>query len=329
MKVAKYLGIEEIKIVEEDISAIGPGELLIEVKAAGICGTDLKAYLHGHPYFTPPCVLGHEFSGVVAQAGEEAGFEEGDRVVAAPYLGCGRCRLCLRGLEELCADKSFIEGAFQEYIRLPKRIVKNGTFPIPEGVDFTVASLAEPLACAINGVQRDEVKKGDKVLIIGAGPMGLLLAILAQVEGGDVLVSELGKERLEAAQELGFEVANPREKEFEGRINRWTKGFGADLVIVAVGITQVVEEGFSHLAPGGRMLLFGGLPKGSSLNVDSFLIHYKEITLLGSFGFSADHFKEAVRLIGEESVRFARLSLVSFHLNNWKGRLNPPEVGKL
>lgn len=300
MKIAELVELGRIAYREISVPNPGPGEILVKIRAVGLCGTDVKAYFRGHPYFSPPCILGHEFAGTVAAVGEGVEqFKVGDRIAAAPYVECGECELCRRGLGELCTNKAFIDGAFKEFILLPRLIVERATFRLDAEVDFATGSLAEPLACAYNGIEKAEINPGDRVLIIGAGPMGVMLALLSKSQGATVIVSEISAERLAAARKLDLEVCSPGDRGLAEQLKeRWGRA-DADRVLVAVGSRAVFEEGFGFAAAGGHVLLFGGLPKEEKVCVSAFKVHYREISLVGSFGFNLRQFKRAISWLND------------------------------
>ena len=214
MQIAELTEIGKIEYRQVPVPQAGPGELVIKTRAVGLCGTDLKAFLRGHPYFKPPCVLGHEFAGTIAEVGEGVeAFAIGEAVVAAPYVECGQCDLCLRDLGELCKHKAFVSGALQEYILVPREIVNAATVRLPAGVDFIAASLAEPLACAVNGIEKASIESRDSVLVVGGGPMGALLAQLARSITLRVAVSEIAPARISALRNLDLTVIDPSRKD--------------------------------------------------------------------------------------------------------------------
>ncbi len=291
-------------------------ELLIKTRAVGLCGTDLKAFSRGHPFFTPPCVLGHEVCGEVVALGRDVRrFALGDRVAVAPYVECGTCDLCRRGLGELCRSKTATGGALQEYIIVPKRIIDQGTYRLDNAVSDEVATLAEPLACVLNGLRRTGVSGGDRLLIIGGGPMGVLTSLAAGIHGADVLISERSASRINLLQQLGLNVMNAGTADpAETMTSRWGVP-QADHVIAAVGIRQAVEGVESWVAPGGSVLWFGGLPRDARISVDPYEVHYREVSIVGSFGFSAGHFSAAVRLVDEHHDELAKMITHSLHVS--------------
>ena len=308
MHVAELVEIGKIEYRTMSRPEPGEGQLLLRTRAVGLCGTDLKAYLRGHPYFAPPCVLGHEFTGVIAEAGQGTeGWQLGETVIAAPYIECGVCDLCRKGLGELCKQKAFVSGALQQYILLPKEIVERGTFRLPPGVDSVVGSLAEPLACVMNGIERTGIRPDDRVIVVGGGPMGALLAIVASSITPCVLVSEPSASRRAALAQLGLAVIDPSEESVPDCLSNAFGASEADRVLIAVGSSSVAEEAMSWSAAGGTVLLFGGLPKGDSLAVDPFAIHYREVALVGSFGYRLSHFRDAVAWLGAHAAQASDL----------------------
>ena len=317
---AVYKGINKIDIEERDIPEISRDEILLKVKSAAICGTDVKTFFKGHPLFTPPCVLGHEFSGVIDRVGKNISrFRSGERIVCAPYIECGNCDNCKNKLGEICKNKSFAEGAFSEYIKIPDKIVQNGIIPLNSKISFEVATLVEPLACSLNGIQRLKFKvKDKKILVIGGGPMGLLVSLALKQLSCDPVISEISEERLEFAKKLEIKTVSPEKTNLIDFTKNYTNSMGMDAVIVAVAIPQIVEEAFLYVKEGGVVEIFGGLPKDSVLKINPFLIHYKEIDLIGNFGFSSKHFRDAYEMISGSPELFEKLITQRYELKDIK-----------
>ena len=320
MLTAVYKGIKKMDLETRDIPVISEDEILLQVKAAAICGTDVKTFFKGHPLFIPPCVLGHEFSGIIDRVGKNISrFRPGERVVCAPYIECGNCDNCKNKLGEICIYKSFIEGAFSEYIKIPAKIVEKGTVPLNNKISFEVATLVEPLACSLNGIERLKFEvKNKKVLVIGGGPMGLLVSLALKQLSCDPVIFEISEERLEFAKKLSIKVISSKETDLDKFVKNYTNSRGMDAVIVALAIPQIVEEAFSYVKEGGVVEIFGGLPKDSSLKINPFLIHYKEIDLIGNFGFSSKHFKDAYEMISNSPELFEKLITQRYELKDIK-----------
>lgn len=300
MKVVLYEKEKQIRLAEQDIPEIKNGEVLINVKACGICATDIKTYLRGHPLIKPPVVLGHEVSGEIAES-KSGSFKKGQRVAVAPYVPCGKCYFCRREEYSMCQDlfdNLLDPGGFSEFIRVPAKIVEKGIFEFPDALSFSQASLTEPLACCINGIERSAVKEGDRVLVIGDGPIGLMLAHLAKTYGADVTVSGMIDERLKIAEKIADEVIDVRKTDIKEK--RGDIGF--DIVFVAVGMPELVDSALQVVRKGGYVNIFGGLPKGSKLAVDLNQIHYQQVILDGSFGFMPDQFHLALKLLINQKI---------------------------
>lgn len=302
MKAAVYLGPKQIEIRELEIPEIGPRDLLVKIRAATTCGTDLKTYLRGHPYWQPPVVFGHEFAGVVVQVGDEdSKFEEGMRVVAANSAPCNSCFFCKRGKQNLCEKlkENMLYGAFAEYIRIPAHIVEQNVHQIPNHVSFQAAALTEPLACVVNGNEAANIHLGDRVVIIGIGPIGLMHLQLAKMSGARRLIAiDINQHRLEVAQTLGAtDTINPAESNDLFEVEKLTKGRGADVVIEAAGMPQTWEKAIEMTRKGGTTVLFGGPKPGTTITLDTKRFHYEELTIKGVFHHTPFYVKKAANLI--------------------------------
>ncbi len=310
MKAVVYHGPGKMTLEEVERPSIEPDQMLVEVRASGVCGTDVKTYLRGHRFFEPPCILGHEFAGVIAELGSEVkDFAVGDRVAVAPYVPCGFCDMCQAGIFELCANKSGVSGgAFTEYIAVPREVIERGVVRLPESISFAAGSMAEPLACVLNGIEDCRLKLGDTLLIMGAGPMGLLSAQAALAQGiGKVIVSEFNEQRLTKVREIGGIAVNPKTENLKEVVKRETNGRMAQAVLVCIGFAEPVEEAQQYVAQGGVINMFGGLPKDSNVSIDAGLIHYQQVSLVGSFGFTHIQFRQAIELMATGRVDAERI----------------------
>lgn len=304
MKAAVYYGPGDMRWEEVESPKCGTDDVIVEVKACGLCGTDVKTYKRGHPMFKPPIILGHEFSGEVVEAGQNVdGFSAGDRVVVAPYVPCGSCAMCRLGEFELCERKVKIDGAFTRYVKVGREVVEKGMFKIPESMDFAEATLVEPLACCLNALDDCNLHAGDTVLIVGAGPMGLINFEAVKNSGAaKILVAETHSWRRSRAVEMGAIGLNPLVEDIPARVMEITGGIGVDVVIIAVGLSEVAEKYIPLARKGGRVNLFGGFPAGSSITVDPNLLHYKQVVLTGSFGFTPHYIEKALYMISEGRI---------------------------
>lgn len=307
MKAVRFYAPGKIRLEEVDIPEIGPEELLVKVKAALTCGTDVKMYRRGHPKVKPPMTLGHEFAGTIAEVGEKAAdrFCVGDKVAVANSAPCNSCFFCEIGKPNLCEHLLetligfSVDGAYAEYIRIPARIVRQNTYKVPQDIPFEEAALLEPLACAVNGNDMANIRLGDVVAIIGSGPIGLCHLQLARLRGASkIVVTDLKEERLKIARMLGADVVIDASKEDQlSRVKELTKGLGADVVIEAVGLPQTWELAFKMTRKAGTTLFFGGCPSGTKVTLDTERIHYEDLTLRGVFHHTPLSVLQAYRLI--------------------------------
>jgi len=312
MKAIQYHGPGEIRMEEIDVPEIYSEELLVKVEVTLTCGTDLKMYRKGHRLARPPMTLGHEFAGVVADVGNRVTtFNEGMRVVAANSAPCNACFFCRRGKPNLCEhlEEDLIgfstSGAYAEYVRVPAKIVRQNVHRIPDHVSFKEAALLEPLACVVHGNDLADIRLGDSVVIVGAGPIGLLHLQLAKHRGaGKVIVIDVSDARLESAHKLGAEnTINPERENQIQKVTELTGGFGADIVIEAVGLPETWENTLRMTRKGGTALLFGGCPSGTSVSVDTGKLHYGELTIRGAFHHTPSSVEKALNLISSSSMR--------------------------
>jgi L-iditol 2-dehydrogenase len=327
-----------IELHDIKISKPSQGEVLVRIKTALTCGTDLKAFLRGHPIILMPGIFGHEFSGVIADTGRGVkGFKIGDQIMAAHSAPCLKCRYCKKKLYNLCEnimDKKVL-GAFAEYILLPEHIVKQNVFHKPKNLSFEEAAFLEPLSCVVHGMQGLKIKKGDSALIIGAGPIGLLHLLLLKGKGVNVIITGLEKERLSLAKKLGASMAitpenNPPSPPFSKGgmggfseklkkiINRFTNGLGVDYVFECTGQPDVWQSSVNYVRRGGTVILFGGCKSGTTVTYDTGRLHYDEITLKGVFHFSPDDVKEAYNLLKNGKIRVKELISGRYPLKDTK-----------
>ncbi len=309
VKAAILHGKENIQIEEVTPPALKPGEARIRIEAALTCGTDLKVFKRGYhaKMIVPPAVFGHELAGVISELGEgcvESGWQTGDRVVPANSAPCGNCFHCGVGQENICDDLQFLNGAYAESIVVPARIVQKNLLKLKTETDFADAALTEPLACVVQGVDDTKLRAGQHVLVIGAGPIGLMFVALAKNIGCDVTVAGRRAARLEAAQRLGasqtIDIGDGRN--LPAKIRAATKTH-FDAVIEAVGRPETWEASVHLVRKGGTANFFGGCPAGTSVTLDTTFIHYSDLTLLASFHHTPRAFRRALEFIEAGVVR--------------------------
>lgn len=311
MRAAMFYGPGDLRMEDIPVTEPAPGEVLVEVKAAATCGTDLKSYRRGHPKLFPtlPSRFGHEFAGFVTAVGDGVTkFAAGDRVVAANTAPCGHCWACIRERQSLCENLEFLNGAFAEQVMIPPAIVERNTYLLPDDLDFASAAPLEPLATVVHGMDESGIELGDTVVVHGAGPIGLMFVRLSTLRGANVISVDQSPWRLQQAREAGaVETVDLSDvSDFEDRvalIKRHTPhGRGADVGIEAVGLPQVWEQTVRTLRPGATAVLFGGTPKGAPFSVDSSAMHYEEYTLKGVFHHTPNYVRIAVELLVSKKV---------------------------
>ncbi len=308
MKVALLYGVKNLKVENADVPEIGLGEILVKVRAATTCGTDVKIFQRGYVdgVIQYPTVFGHEWAGDVVKVGEGVSWlNENVRVRAGNSSPCLRCRMCQKGDYNLCENMMWLWGAYAEHIKVPARIVMLNTQEIPPNVTYEEAAVTEPLACVLHGIEKANIKLGDTVAIIGAGPIGLLHLQTARKMGAErIIISDLVDERLQVAQELGAdETVSARHEDSVQRIKQFTDGRGADVVIEAIGLPATWEQALKIVRKGGTVLEFGGCPPGTKITVRTELLHYGETTMLGTFHATPVHFQKALNLIASGAVK--------------------------
>jgi L-iditol 2-dehydrogenase len=307
MQAAVLYGKEDVKVEQVSIPEIGPRDVLVRVKAALTCGTDVKVFRRGYHarMIVPPALFGHELAGdIVATGGEVVRFRPGDRVVAANSAPCGECFYCRKDLENLCEDLLFNNGAYAEYIRIPARIVEKNLYRIPANVAYQDAALAEPLACVLRGLEESNVKPGDVVVVIGLGPIGLMFVRMAKVLGAKVIALARRELQLIEARRMGaFEsICLPEVEDPVGMVRSFTDGRGADVVIEAVGKPEVWNLSVQLLRRGGTVNFFGGCPSETRVELDTNLLHYSELTCKASFHHNPRMIQQALQAVARGEI---------------------------
>ncbi|MGA2972781.1 MAG: alcohol dehydrogenase catalytic domain-containing protein [Candidatus Bathyarchaeia archaeon] len=304
----------ELKAEQVPIPNPGPGELIVKSHVALTCGTDVKMFKRGHPLAKPPQIMGHEFAGTVSEIGTGAGnFRVGMKVVSANSAPCNKCFYCLMHQPNLCErlDESMIgftwPGSYAEYVRIPERIVRQNTFQVPDGVPLESVASLEPLACVVHGWDLVGQVPGGTAIIIGGGPIGLLHAQLARLNGArQVALCDVVPERLREAEKIGVDttIDSANENVVE-RVSSLTDGRGADIVVEAVGRGETWESTIGLVRKGGAILLFGGCPSGTMVSFKAEKIHYGELHVQGAFHHTPAAVERAFRLIvsGQVSIK--------------------------
>ena len=337
MKAARLYGVEDIRIEDIPVPEIADDEVLIRVKATFICGTDVRFYKFGKPDAAgKPLVAGHEIAGVIEKTGKSVeGYVPGMRVGVAPNYGCGICDLCTSGKTHMCPDSVALgvnmDGGFAEYMRVPAKAVAQGNIAVlDDSVSFEEAALAEPLSCVYNAYEKIGIYPGDKVLVIGAGPIGLMhikMAILAGAAA--VYVTDLSEERLALAKKLIPEVVVLKNEGLEDSVMRETKGRLMNLVITAASVPVIQENAFRYVGLDGRVMFFGGLPSGKSVvGLDTNEIHYKQLTVAGTTRQSLRQYRTCLELIASGRLKVSDLVTSSAPLDEINGIISDVAAGK-
>jgi L-iditol 2-dehydrogenase len=307
VKAAILHGRENLQIENIPSAALKPGEVRVQIEAALTCGTDLKAFKRGYhaKMIAPPAVFGHEFSGIISEVAPDLhDWKIGERVVAANSAPCGGCFFCQNHQENLCEDLQFLNGAYAETIVVPARLVQKNLLRLKPETNFRDAALTEPLACVVQGIEDANLRAGQNVLVLGAGPIGLMFAALAKNLGCQVIVAGRHAARLEAARQLGaVEVIDVGDAEDLIAKIRGVSKTRFDVVIEAVGKPETWEAAVHLVRKGGAVNFFGGCPTGTNVSFETELLHYSNLTLLASFHHTPRAIRRALEFIETGVIR--------------------------
>ncbi|HBE41265.1 MAG TPA: hypothetical protein DDW27_08685 [Bacteroidales bacterium] len=304
-------------IYDVPVPACPEGGMLVKVLAAGLCGGDLRTLRMGHHRVKLPFIIGHEVSGEVVKTGPgyRGPWKSGNKLAIAPVVYCGKCEFCENGIFELCNDykelAQYWPGGFAEYMAIPEEAVLRGTIrEIPRGLDPVHATLVEPLSSCINAQEKGEVGSGDNVVIIGAGPVGTLHLELARSRGAEkVIAVDIDDNKLERVKSFSPDhIVNSAESDPVAEVIRLTGGYGADVIITANPAPETQIQAVRMAKKGGRILLFGGLPKDKSCpGVDMNIVHYNALHLIGTTVYAPKHNREAMKLIVSRQISAEKL----------------------
>ena len=307
MRAMVFHGPGDLRFEEVPVPTPAPGEVLLRIDAALTCGTDVKTLRRGHPVMIPrvPTVFGHEFAGTVAAVG--AGVKrlrEGDRLAVANSAPCGECPLCFAGRPNLCEDLLFVNGAYGEYIALPPRLVGCNVVRLAR-TPATRAAFAEPLACAMLGIERARIEPGQTVVVFGHGPLGCLLAMVAGARKCRVIVVGKAGWRFDRVRALRLAecIDASGSADVVAELRAMTGGRGADVTIDATGRPEVWEQAMAAVGRGGSVVFFGGCAPGTSVNVNTHRAHYEELTLVGAFHHTPELIRQAIEALEAGTVR--------------------------
>ncbi len=313
MRAAVLYGKEDVRLERVPVPRIEAGELLVRVRTALTCGTDVKVFRRGYhaKMISPPALFGHEMAGDIVTIGEGVrDFRIGERIVAANSAPCDRCFFCLRNQRNLCEDLLFNNGAYAEFIRLPRRIVEKNTYRIPASLDYKDAALAEPLACALRGLDESHLQPGDTLAVLGLGAIGLMFVLLAKWAFGVRVIAVARRlEQIDRAVMMGADegILMSDAPPLISAMKKHTGGRGADVVVEAIGHPAAWELAIQLVRKGGTVNFFGGCPTGTKVGLDTGLLHYSEITCKASFHHTPEHIRRSLDLIAEGKVKAEHL----------------------
>lgn len=322
MKAAIYYGLNDLRYEEMKIPSIGSGEVLLRLRACGLCGTDVHKAVH--QTVTPPIVLGHEVAGDIEEVGPGVSdFKVGDKVFVAHHVPCFTCHYCLHNHHTLC--KQFQEtnidpGGFAEYIRVPALNVKHSMHIIPEHLTYEQASMAEPIACCLRGIRLARIQPGDNVLVMGAGQIGIIHAQLAKhFLAGKIIISDISEFRLNKALELGADFAiNVAREDLRERVMELTESKGVDTIIIAAGVTSLLTMAVKCANRGGTIICFAPFDQDSLVPLDASRFFQDEISILGSYSSMPYEYKPVLNMIQQGIINVNAMITHSLSLENLK-----------
>ena len=325
MKAAFLYNANDLRLEETEKPSINDDEILVKVKSAAICGTDIRMFKNGYAGVDQnnPRILGHEISGEIAETGKNVQkYKKGMRVAIAPNMGCGTCDRCVSGNTHLCETyEAFginLQGGFAEYLKIPAKAVNQGNLvELDDKISYEEAALVEPLSCVFNGQSRVNIELGDTVLIIGAGPIGIMHAFLAKIQGAvKVFMNDLSEDRLALCKELDPDIITVTSAELKEKIMAETKGNGVDVSIIAAPSPEAQSSAIELMNMNGRVLFFGGLPKDrENVQLNSNTIHYKQLAVHGSARASLIQYRKSLALVENGLIPMKKIISSRFKLD--------------
>ena len=324
MRAAVFYGPRDVRIEDVPKPGVGAGEIVLRVLRCAVCGTDKRIYTHGQKNVAPPAITGHEIVGTVHEIGSnvDGGLHLGQRAIVATVVGCGKCIYCKRKQYNLCDSFTAVgyehAGGFAEYIRIPAAAVAQGNvIPIPNSMSVERAALIEPLSCVLNGQEYLSAQPGDRAVVFGSGPIGLMHASILKARGcGPVLVSDVSQERLDYVREFG--VGLPVNTSAGDAVRRIMEAGGEekfDVAIVACSVKAAQADALKLVRKKARVSFFAGVPKDDPvLGIDTNLIHYNEISVFGCFASNLRHYHQALEMVSRDDLPWDRFLTHSFKL---------------
>lgn len=319
----------EVMDIEKPVC--GSDDILLKMKAAALCGTDKRIFTGAKTKgVRKDSVIGHEICGIIDEVGKNViGFKKGDRVAIANVIPCGHCSACLNGRENACLHRQAIgyefNGGFEEYVLIPAVCIRSGNVvKLPDNVSYAAGALIEPLACCIRGLRNTGTGFNDTVLIIGAGPIGLMHLQLSLISGAkSVIVSELDKEKRELAKKLGAKiVVDPATEDLSKIVMDETGGEGVDRIVMAIGVNALVDSTFKLARKGGTVCLFAGFPKGKMSEFDPSVIHYNELNITGSTAYKRIDYLQAADMVSTGKIDLDAIVSHKFRIEDFREALD-------
>jgi len=338
MRAAVYYGPRDVRLEVVPKPSAGPGELVLRVLRCAVCGTDKRIFTHGQKNVVPPAITGHEIVGVVDEIGLEVdgGIAAGQKVVVATVVGCGRCIYCKRKQYNLCESFTALgydyPGGFAEYVRIPAAAVAQGNIiPIPPSMSVERATLVEPLSCCLNGQEYLNAQPGDRALVLGAGPIGMMHAAVLRARGCDpVIVTDVSEERLAYVREFGLgRTVNTAGGHAVEKILDAAGGEKFDVALTANSVKSTQADALKLVRKKARVCFFAGIPKDDPVvPIDTNFIHYNEISVFGCFASNLKHYHEAVAMLGRDELPWDRLLTHRFRLDEMTKAFALMEAGQ-
>jgi L-iditol 2-dehydrogenase len=326
MKAAVYYGPRDVRVETVPKPSAGPGEVVLKVLRCSVCGTDKRIYTHGQKNVVPPTITGHEIVGTVEQIGSgvDAGLALGQRVVVATVVGCGKCIYCQRRQYNLCDSFTALgydyAGGFAEYVKIPAAAVAQGNIiPVPDGMSVERAALVEPLSCCLNGQEYLNAQPGDRALVCGAGPIGMMHAAILKARGAaPVIVTDVSEERLRYVREFGLgQTVNTAGGNAVEKILEAAGGEKFDVALTANSVKATQADALKLVRKKGRVCFFAGIPKDDPVvPIDTNAIHYNEISVYGCFASNLQHYLQALEMVSRDDLPWDRFLTHRFKLDD-------------
>ena len=336
MTAARMYEKNDLRLETVPIPVPKDGEILLKIEASAVCGTDIRMLTNGAKGIDPshPLILGHEFAGTVAEMGKNVtGYQLGQRVAYAPNTGCGLCDLCISGNSHLCPDYLAtgisLDGGFAEYCLIPEAGVRSGNLcPLPDNVSFEEGALAEPLSCVCNGFEHADIHPGDRVLVVGAGPIGIMHCALALMAGAVVYLNDVSASRLAEAKAI-YPALHILSGDLKEELMSATNGHGADAIITACPVPAVQTQAIELAAVGGRVIFFGGVPADKEpVGINTNLIHYKQLLVSGTTRASLTQYRKVLSFIAGGVLDVQPLITAHFSLSEIDAAIERAKAGK-